>query len=136
MKRNSRQLCSDRRKPCRPQRFPPTDLPGIAALLRSTPLRLQATGKGLESGDLTSAQQDYQTLQSLGPSGAFADGGRHAVPGASTFLKSGESALTLFSMPARRFFAPGILSFESRLNHILGKSITFRGRTCERNRRR
>ena len=36
---------------------------------------LQQLAKDLKSGDLTAAQQDYQTLQSLGQSGPFADGG-------------------------------------------------------------
>lgn len=35
---------------------------------------LQQLAKDLKSGDLTAAQQDYQTLQSLGQSGPFADG--------------------------------------------------------------
>jgi hypothetical protein len=35
---------------------------------------LQQLGKDLKSGDLTAAQQDYQTLQSLGQSGPFAEG--------------------------------------------------------------
>jgi hypothetical protein len=40
---------------------------------------LQKLGKDLKSGDLTAAQQDYQTLQSLGQSGPFADGGPFAA---------------------------------------------------------
>ena len=35
---------------------------------------LQQLAKDLRSGDLTTAQEDYQTLQSLGQSGPFADG--------------------------------------------------------------
>ena len=40
---------------------------------------LQQLGKDLKSGDLTAAQQDYQSLQALGQSGPFADGGPFAV---------------------------------------------------------
>lgn len=36
---------------------------------------LRQLAKDLQSGDLTAAQQDYQTLQSLGQSGPFANGG-------------------------------------------------------------
>lgn len=35
---------------------------------------LQQLGQALESGDLTSAQQEYQAIQSLGQSGPFANG--------------------------------------------------------------
>jgi hypothetical protein len=40
---------------------------------------LQQLGKDLKSGDLTKAQQDYQTLQTLGQSGPFANGDTFAV---------------------------------------------------------
>jgi hypothetical protein len=40
---------------------------------------LQQLGKDLKSGDLTKAQQDYQTLQTLGRSGPFANGDTFAV---------------------------------------------------------
>ncbi|HKF02312.1 MAG TPA: hypothetical protein VKB49_08355 [Candidatus Sulfotelmatobacter sp.] len=36
---------------------------------------LRQLKKDLQSGDLTAARRDYQTLQSLGQSGPFADGG-------------------------------------------------------------
>ena len=36
---------------------------------------LRQLKRDLQSGDLTAAQQDYQTLQSLGQSGPFANGG-------------------------------------------------------------